>query len=50
LPCVGGAIFKFDGRLLTLEGAAEFFNLILETKLTEEEKQDLVALCGRFDR
>ena len=32
-----------DGRLLTLEDTVEFFNLILETKLTEEEKKDLVA-------
>ena len=28
-----------DGRLLTLEDTVEFFNLILETKLTEEEKK-----------
>ena len=32
-----------DGRLLTLEDTVEFFNLILETKLTAEEKKDLVA-------
>ena len=32
-----------DGRLLTLEDTVEFFNLILETKLTEQEKQDLVT-------
>ncbi len=32
-----------DGRLLTLEDTVEFFNLILETRLSEEEKQDLVA-------
>jgi cytochrome c peroxidase len=35
--------YLHDGRLLTLEDTVEFFNLILETKLTEEEKQDLVA-------
>ena len=29
-------------RLLTLEDTVEFFNLILGTKLTAEEKQDLV--------
>ena len=29
--------------LLTLEDTVEFFNLILETQLTEEEKKDLVA-------
>lgn len=32
-----------DGRLLTLEDTVEFFNLILELKLTEEEKRDLLA-------
>jgi len=32
-----------DGRLLTLEDSVEFFNVILGTKLTKEEKQDLVA-------
>ena len=32
-----------DGRLLTLEDTVEFFNLVLETKLNEQEKQDLVA-------
>jgi cytochrome c peroxidase len=31
-----------DGRLLTLEDSVEFFNLVLETKLTPKEKQDLV--------
>ena len=32
-----------DGRLLTLEDTVEFFNLILELKLTALEKSDLVA-------
>ena len=32
-----------DGRLLTLEDTVEFFNLVLETKLTDTEKKDLVA-------
>src|SRR5688500_12431142 len=32
-----------DGRLLTLEDTVEFFNLILETRLTAQEKADLVA-------
>jgi cytochrome c peroxidase len=32
-----------DGRLLTLEDTIEFFNLVLETKLGAQEKQDLVA-------
>jgi cytochrome c peroxidase len=35
--------YLHDGRLLTLEDTVEFFNLILETQLTEQEKQDLVA-------
>ncbi len=35
--------YLHDGRLLTLEDTVEFFNLVLETKLTEPEKKDLVA-------
>jgi cytochrome c peroxidase len=35
--------YLHDGRLLTLEDAVEFFNLILELKLTDQEKKDLVA-------
>lgn len=35
--------YLHDGRLLTLEDTVEFFNLILELKLTEAEKKDLVA-------
>jgi cytochrome c peroxidase len=35
--------YLHDGRLLTLEDTVEFFNLILETKLAEKEKADLVA-------
>ncbi len=35
--------YLHDGRLLTLEDTVEFFNQILETKLSEEEKQDLTA-------
>lgn len=35
--------YLHDGRLLTLEDTVEFFNLVLETKLTEEEKADLVS-------
>ena len=34
--------YLHDGRLLTLEDTVEFFNLILGTKLTAEEKTDLV--------
>ena len=32
-----------DGRLLTLEDTVEFFNLILGTRLTGDEKADVVA-------
>lgn len=35
--------YLHDDRLLTLEDTVEFFNLVLETKLTAEEKLDLVA-------
>ncbi|HHT9130914.1 MAG TPA: cytochrome B6 [Candidatus Tripitaka californicus] len=35
--------YLHDDRLLTLDDAVEFFNLILEIKLTEQEKKDLVA-------
>jgi cytochrome c peroxidase len=35
--------YLHDGRLLTLEDTVEFFNLILELKLTEQEKRDLVS-------
>ena len=35
--------YMHDGRLLTLEDTVEFHNLVFETKLTEQEKHDLVA-------
>ncbi|MBN2577746.1 MAG: cytochrome B6 [Pirellulales bacterium] len=35
--------YLHDGRLLTLEDTVEFFNLVLETQLTEQEKKDLTA-------
>ena len=35
--------YLHDDRLLTLEDAVEFFNLVLELKLNEQEKKDLVA-------
>jgi cytochrome c peroxidase len=34
--------YLHDGRLLTLDDTVEFFNLVLGTKLTNEEKHDLV--------
>jgi cytochrome c peroxidase len=44
-PCRGikdSPSYLHDGRLLTLDDLVEFFNLILELKLTEQEKRDLV--------
>jgi cytochrome c peroxidase len=35
--------YLHDGRCLTLEDTVEFFNLILELRLNEAEKHDLVA-------
>jgi len=35
--------YLHDRRLLTLEDTVEFFNLLLGTKLTDQEKKDLVA-------
>lgn len=39
--------YHHDGRLLTLADTVEFFNLVLGLKLTQQEKDDLVAfmLC-----
>lgn len=35
--------YMHDGRLLTLEDTVEFFNVILQLKLTDQEKADLTA-------
>jgi len=35
--------YLHDGRLMTLEDTVEFFNLILELRLSSQEKADLVA-------
>jgi cytochrome c peroxidase len=35
--------YLHDGRLLTLEDSVEFFNIVLQTQLTADEKKDLVA-------
>jgi len=35
--------YHHDGRMLTLADTVEFYNLILQTNLTEQEKQSLVA-------
>ncbi len=35
--------YLHDGRCFTLEDTVEFFNLVLELKLSGQEKADLVA-------
>ena len=40
--------YLHDGRLLTLEDTVEFFNLILELKLSKEEKADLTAFMRQL--
>jgi cytochrome c peroxidase len=40
--------YLHDDRLLTLEDTVEFFNLVLETKLSREEKDDLVAFMRQL--
>ena len=40
--------YLHDGRLLTLEDSVEFFNLVLELKLQDQEKQDLVAFLRQL--
>jgi cytochrome c peroxidase len=35
--------YLHDDRLLTLEDTVEFFNLILQTRLSDQEKKDIVA-------
>lgn len=35
--------YLHDGRLLTLADTIEFFNLVMETHLTPDEKSDLEA-------
>ena len=38
--------YLHDDRLLTLDDTVEFFNLILQLKLNEQEKKELVAFMG----
>ena len=38
--------YLHDDRLLTLDDTVEFFNLVLELKLNDREKKDLVAFLG----
>jgi cytochrome c peroxidase len=40
--------YMHDGRCLTLEDTVEFFNLVLELKLTKQEKSDLVAFMRQL--
>lgn len=40
--------FMHDGRLLTLEDTVEFFNMVLELRLNEQEKKDLVAFMRQL--
>jgi cytochrome c peroxidase len=40
--------YLHDGRMLTLEDTVEFFNLVLGVKLTQDEKQSLVAFMRQL--
>lgn len=40
--------YMHDGRCLTLEDTVEFFNLVLQTNLTSQEKADLVAFMRQL--
>ena len=40
--------YLHDGRCLTLEDTVEFFNLVLEVRLTKQEKADMVAFLRQL--
>ncbi len=40
--------YLHDGRCLTLDDTVEFFNLVLELRLTDDEKHDLVAFVRQL--
>lgn len=40
--------YLHDGRLLTLDDTVEFFNVVLQTQLTEQEKKDLVVFLKQL--
>jgi cytochrome c peroxidase len=40
--------YLHDGRCLTLEDTVEFFNIVLQLKLNDGEKQDLVAFMRQL--
>ena len=41
-------LYLHDGRLLTLDDTVEFFNLILELRLSGRERRDLVAFMRQL--
>jgi cytochrome c peroxidase len=47
VPAEDNPPYMHDERLLTLEDTVEFFNQMLSTKLTPQEKQELVAFPAR---
>ena len=40
--------YLHDGRALTLDDTVEFFNLVMQLKLTAQEKTDLVAFMRQL--
>jgi cytochrome c peroxidase len=40
--------YLHDGRCLTLEDTVEFFNIVLQLKLNQQEKQDVVAFMRQL--
>jgi len=40
--------YLHDGRALTIEDTVEFFNMVLQLRLTQAEKQDLVAFLRQL--
>jgi cytochrome c peroxidase len=40
--------YMHDGRCFTLEDTVEFFNIVLQVKLSNQEKQDLVAFMRQL--
>lgn len=40
--------YLHDGRLLTLDDAVAYFNVVTRTRLTEQERKDLVAFMKQL--
>jgi cytochrome c peroxidase len=40
--------YLHDGRCLTLEDTVEFFNIVLQTRLNQQDKEDLVAFLRQL--